>query len=118
MCRGFALLVLVTLLPGWALAQCDQFIGSWAGTWSQGQYGTHRLHVTHVSDQCIATLTYDFTEVPSGVVYQVPIRAGVMSFACNLPGGSCRLEVRDDVLSFTYRDPSGFENRGTFRRQR
>ena len=43
-------------------AACDQFLGLWSGTWSQGYYGTQR------------------------------------------------------ILRFTYTDPSGFVNRGVFRK--
>ena len=38
------------------------------------------------------------------------------AFDCNVRGGTCRLEVVDEVLQFTYTDPSGFVNIGVFRK--
>jgi hypothetical protein len=98
--------------------ECARFLGHWSGTWSQGQYGTQRIQVTHVSDQCIATLGYSPTQAMPERTQQVRIQAGIMAFGCNVPGGECRLEVLDDVLRFTYHDPSGFVNIGTFRKDR
>lgn len=94
------------------------FHGFWSGTWSQGFYGTQLIHVTHVSDQCVATLAYSPTEALPRLTREVPIEAGVMAFGCNVPGGACRLEVKDGELRFTYTDPSGFVNTGTFRKDR
>ena len=98
-------------------AACDQFLGLWSGTWSQGYYGTQRIHVTHVSDQCVATLAYSPTEAMPQSARAIPINAGVMAFGCNVPGGTCRLEVQDGELRFTYTDPSGFVNRGVFHKE-
>jgi hypothetical protein len=98
-------------------AACANFLGLWSGTWSQGFYGTQRIHVTHVSDQCVATLVYLPTEAPSEVSYQVPIEAGVMAFGRNA-GGACRLELTEGGLQFTYTAPSGWVNVGTFRKER
>jgi hypothetical protein len=97
---------------------CTAFLGDWSGTWSQGYYGTQRIHVTHVSQACVATLGYSPTEALPEVAYQVPIKDGVMGFPCNVPGGACRLEVLGDELRFTYTEPSGFVNVGTFRKER
>ena len=97
-------------------ANCAAFLGHWAGQWSQGYYGTQYIDVTHVSSQCVATLTYRPTEAPATKDYQVPIHDGAMEFGCNA-GGTCRIEIRDAALQFTYREPSGFVNIGTFARR-
>lgn len=99
-------------------ASCSAFLGNWSGTWSQGYYGTQRIHVTRISQQCVATLAYSPTEAMPEVAYQVPIQEGIMAFPCNIPGGACRLEVLDGELRFTYKEPSGFVNIGTFRKER
>jgi hypothetical protein len=97
---------------------CTDFLGQWSGTWSQGYYGTQRIHVTHVTDDCIATLAYSPTEAAPTVAHQLPIKDGVIAFGCNIPGGTCRLEVIGTELRFTYVEPSGFVNRGVFRKDR
>ena len=97
---------------------CSAFLGFWSGTWSQGYYGTQRIHVTNVSDQCVATLAYSPTEAAPRVEHFMPIKDGVIAFGCNVPGGACRMEVKEGELVFTYTDPSGFVNTGTFRRDR
>lgn len=97
-----------------APSECAAFLGHWAGQWSQGYYGTQYIDVTHVSAECIATLAYRPTDAPASTSYQVPIRDGAMQFACNVPGSTCRLEVKDGALRFTYTETSGFVNVGTF----
>lgn len=97
---------------------CTAFLGQWSGTWSQGYYGTQRIHVTHVSADCIATLAYSPTEAPPTVAKQLAIQDGAINFACNIPGGACRMEVVGDELRFTYREPGGFVNNGVFRKDR
>lgn len=94
--------------------ECGAFLGHWAGQWSQGFYGTQYIDVTHVSPQCIATVEYRPTEAPASTSYQVAIRDGAMEFGCNVPGSTCRIEVQDGTLRFTYRETSGFVNIGTF----
>lgn len=96
---------------------CTNFLGSWSGTWSQGFYGTQRIEVTQVSEDCVATLAYSPTEAAPTTAHQLPIKDGVIAFPCNA-GGTCRLEVVGAELRFTYREPSGFVNNGTFRRNR
>jgi hypothetical protein len=95
---------------------CTNFLGQWSGTWSQGYYGTQRIHVTHVTDKCIATLAYSPTEAAPTVAHQFPIKDGFIAFGCNVPGGTCHLEVVGAELRFTYTDPSGFVNNGVFRK--
>lgn len=121
--RGFVLAACVLAHAAFAQAApaevppaCASFLGAWSGTWSQGQYGKQRIHVTHVSEQCIATLAYSPTEAMPERSHPMQIRDGVIAFACNVPFGTCRIEVVDDVLRFTYKDPSGLVNVGTFRR--
>ena len=97
---------------------CAKFLGHWAGTWSQGFYGTQRIHVTHVSEQCMATLAYSPTEAAPQSAHQIPIEDGVMTFRCSVPGSSCRLEVKEDELHLMVTTPSGFANTGIFRRER
>jgi hypothetical protein len=109
---------LVPLLCVGQPADCAKFLGRWSGTWSQGQYGTQRIHVTHVTDQCVATLAYSPTEAMPQGGRLLPIVGGVIAFGCNVPGGTCRLEVKNAELLFTYTDPSGFVNNGTFRQDR
>lgn len=124
MTRPGALLLRMLLLaacgaPPAVLAQatCADFLGHWSGTWSQGFYGKQRIHITEVSPQCVATLAYSPTEAVPTVAHQLPIRDGVIAFACNGPAGQCRLEVQGEVLRFTFTDPSGFVNVGTFRKE-
>jgi hypothetical protein len=95
---------------------CTGFLGHWSGTWSQGFYGKQRIHVTHVSDDCVATLAYSPTEAAPTATHQLQIKEGIIAFPCNIQGGVCRMEVLGDELKFTYREPSGFVNQGTFRR--
>lgn len=95
---------------------CAAFLGHWSGTWSQGFYGRQRIHITEVSEQCVATLAYSPTEAVPTVSHQMPVRDGAIAFACNGPAGRCRIEVRGEELRFTFTDPSGFVNEGTFRR--
>ena len=95
---------------------CTSFLGHWSGTWSQGFYGTQRIHVTHVSDDCVATLAYSPTEAAPTTAHQLLVKDGVIAFPCNIRGSTCRLEVVGDELRFTYEEPSGFVNNGTFRR--
>ncbi len=97
---------------------CAKFLGKWAGTWSQGFYGTQRIHVTHVSPQCIATLAYSPTEALPQSSSQVAIQDGVMTFRCSVPGSSCRLEVKEDQLHLSVTTPSGFVNTAVFPRER
>jgi len=97
---------------------CAAFLGAWSGTWSQGFYGTQRIHVSHVSDQCVATLSYSPTEATPQVAHSIPIQEGVMAFGCSVPGGTCRLEVKDGELRITFTAPSGFVNTGVFRKDR
>lgn len=97
-----------------APSECTAFLGRWAGRWSQGFYGTQYIDVTDVSAQCIATLAYRPTEAPASTSYQVPIRDGAMQFDCNVPGSTCRLEINDGALRFTYTETSGFVNVGMF----
>lgn len=97
---------------------CANFAGQWSGTWSQGFYGTQRIHVTHVSGECVATLAYSPTEAMPTTAHQLPIKDGLITFPCNIPGGSCRLEVVGAELRFTYTEPSGFVNNGVFRKDR
>lgn len=99
-------------------AECARFLGDWSGQWSQGFYGTQRIHITHVSDQCVATLAYSPTEAPPERSQQIPIEGGAMTFRCSTPGSVCRLEVKDDTLRATVTVPSGFVNEGVFRRDR
>jgi hypothetical protein len=98
-------------------AQCSQFLGHWAGEWSQGFYGTQYIDVTSVSARCIATLAYRPTEAPASGEYQVPIRDGLMEFGCNRPGSICRVEIVNGTLRFTYTETTGFVNVGTFVRR-
>ena len=95
---------------------CADFVGQWSGTWSQGFYGTQRIHVTQVTSDCIATLAYSPTEAMPTVAHQLAIKDGVIAFACNVPGGTCRMEVLGGELRFTYAEPSGFVNEGVFRK--
>jgi len=95
-------------------ASCAAFLGHWAGQWSQGFYGTQYIDVTSVSPQCVATLAYRPTEAPASKTYQVPIRDGVIEFGCNVPGSTCRIEIANGALRFTYTETSGFVNIGTF----
>lgn len=97
---------------------CADFLGHWSGTWSQGYYGTQRIHVTQVSDDCVATLAYSPTEAAPTKAHRLPIKDGVIAFGCNVPAGNCRLKVEGAELRFTYTDPSGFVNNGTFRKDR
>jgi hypothetical protein len=97
--------------------ECSRYLGNWSGAWSLGFYGTQRLHVTHVSAQCVATLAYSPTEALPQSASQVPIQDGVMTFRCSVPGSSCRLEVKEDELHLTVTTPSGFVNTGVFRRE-
>lgn len=82
-------------------------------------YGTQWIHVTAVSPDCIAQVSYNPTgpDVPA-VKHALPIKDGLIEFVCN-PGqdGTCRLELVNGVLRARYADPSGFENIGTFRKQ-
>jgi hypothetical protein len=120
--------MLAALLPCICLGQqpapaphaptCHQFAGLWTGTFTQGQYGMQRIHVRHVSEQCVGKLAYNPAEGKPETVYEIPIRAGAMEFACSVPGGSCRLEYKDGELLFTFGDPSGFVNTGVFRKER
>ena len=95
---------------------CREFAGLWTGTFAQGQYGPQRIHVREVSDQCAAKLVYNPAEGKPETIYEIPIRAGAMEFACSIPGGQCRLEYKDGELLFTFRGPSGFVNTGVFRK--
>jgi len=99
-------------------AACTNFLGHWLGTLSQGYYGKQRIHVTHVTDECIATLAYSPTEAAPTVAHRLPVKDGFIAFGCNVPGGTCRLEVVGAELRFTYTDPSGFVNNGVFRKDR
>jgi hypothetical protein len=100
-----------------AAPACADFVGDWTGTWSQGFYGRQRIVVPQVSEQCVATLAYSPTEAMPTVWHQMPIRDGVIDFACNGPAGRCRIEARGETLHFTFTDPSGFVNVGTFRKK-
>jgi hypothetical protein len=100
-----------------APADCAKFLGSWIGTWSQGYYGKQRILVSHISDQCIASLGYSPSEEVPTKTRPMPIQAGAIAFDCNVPGGSCRMQVKGDELLFTYTEPSGFINTGTFRKE-
>jgi opacity protein-like surface antigen len=97
---------------------CRDFLGQWSGTWSQGYYGTQRIDVTQVSDDCVATLAYSPTDTAPTQAHRLPVRDGMIAFGCNVPGGSCQLRVVGGELRFTYTDPSGFVNNGTFRKDR
>ncbi|TWO68510.1 hypothetical protein FN976_23040 [Caenimonas sedimenti] len=119
------LLAAVCLVPHLCLGQegtrsvppeCARFLGLWSGTLSLGFYGKQRIHVTQVSDQCVATLAYSPTEAMPESSSQIPIQAGVMTFACSVPGSTCRLEVKEDALHLTVTTPSGFVNTGVFRK--
>jgi hypothetical protein len=104
--------------PAAAPASCGQFVGSWSGTWSQGFYGTQWIHVTGVSPDCIAQLTYNPTgaDVPPWT-HPVAIRDGVIEFTCNsAQDGTCRLEVVNAELRVRYSDRTGFVNLGVFRK--
>ncbi len=104
--------------PGHDAPSCQHFAGQWTGTFTQGQYGTQRIHVRHVSQQCLAKLAYNPVEGKPETVYEIPIQAGAMKFACSVPGGQCRLEYKDGELFFTFWDESGFVNTGVFRKDR
>ena len=88
----------------------------WSGTFSLGFYGKQRIHVTHVSGQCVATLAYSPTEAMPESSHRIAIEAGAMTFACSVPGSTCRLEVKEDTLHLTVTTPSGFVNTGIFRK--
>jgi hypothetical protein len=118
------LLAAACFLPCVCFAQavprtCADFAGSWSGTWSQGSYGTQWIHVTEVSDDCVARIAYSpYAAAPSSTAL-VPIKAGVMQFTCHTgTGGTCRLEIREGELQVAYTDPSGFVNNGIFRKTR
>ena len=116
------LLAAACLLPLGVQAQpasCAGFLGAWAGTWSQGFYGTQWIHVTEVSPDCIARVAYNPTgsEVPAWSS-EVPVTGGVIEFSCNRgSGGTCRLELADAEMRVRYSEPSGFVNLGVFRKQ-
>ena len=98
---------------------CAQFLGSWTGTWTHGVYGTQWIHVTAVSEQCLANVAYSSWSAVPPTTRPIPINAGVMQFSCNAgTGGTCRLEVKGAELLATYTDPSGFVNSGVFRKDR
>lgn len=98
---------------------CAQFLGSWTGTWSHGVYGTQWIHVTAVSERCIADVAYTAWSAVPPTTRPIPINDGVMAFTCNEgTGGTCRLEIKGAELLATYTDPSGFVNSGVFRKDR
>ena len=121
-------LLLVAALPWICSAQaaspeatagsCEQFLGLWEGAFSQGQYGTQRIEVKEVSDQCLAKLVYNPIEGRPETVHVLPIRSGAMVFPCSVPGGRCHLVHKDGELAFRFEDPSGFVNTGVFRKVR
>jgi hypothetical protein len=98
---------------------CTRFLGSWAGTWSQGFYGTQWIHITAVSPDCIAQVGYNPTglDIPA-VRHSLAIKDGVIEFVCHQArGGTCRFELVDGELRARYAEPSSFENLGVFRKQ-
>jgi hypothetical protein len=105
--------------PSVETARCQAFLGAWSGTWSQGYYGTQWIHVTEVSQDCVARIAYNPTgsDVP---VISTPFQVtnGVIQFVCHRAReGLCRLEVVDAELRVRYAEPSGFVNLGVFRKQ-
>jgi|CXWL01.1.fsa_nt_gi hypothetical protein len=105
--------------PASVPVECAQFLGSWSGEWSKGVYGTQWIHVTAVSEQCLANVAYSAWSAVPPATRPIPIDGGVMVFPCNAAtGGTCRLEIKGTELLATYTDPSGFMNSGVFRKDR
>ena len=123
----FAPLILVALpwicsaqppTPEGSAGSCENFLGRWEGVFSQGQYGTQRIEVREVSDQCIAKLVSNPIEGRPETVHVLAIRSGAMAFPCSVPGGRCQVVYKDGELAFRFEDPSGFVNTGVFRKVR
>jgi hypothetical protein len=78
--------------------ECAAFLGGWAGTWSNGNFGQLRFWVTSVSESCEATYTYNGR---SGVE---KITKGTLPIPCG--GGTCYFSSATDALNATYSQSS------------
>lgn len=78
--------------------ECAAFIGGWAGTWTNGDFGQLRLWITNITDSCEASYTYNGRD---GVG---KISSGTLPVPCG--GGTCYFSQSGDSLSASYSQSS------------
>jgi hypothetical protein len=78
--------------------ECAAFLGGWAGTWTNGNFGQLRLWVTKVTETCEANFTY------SGRDGVAKISNGTLPVPCG--GGTCYFSPSGDSLAGTYSQSS------------
>lgn len=78
--------------------ECAAFLGGWAGTWTNGNFGQLRLWVTKITDTCEATFTY------SGRDGVAKISNSTLPIPCG--GGTCYFSPSGDSLAGTYSQSS------------
>ena len=78
--------------------ECAAFLGGWAGTWTNGNFGQLRLWVTKITESCEASYTY------SGRDGTGKISNGSLPIPCG--GGTCFFSQSGDSLYGTYSQSS------------
>ena len=78
--------------------ECAAFLGGWAGTWPNGNFGQLRLWVTSVNSSCEATYNYN-GRGDSGLISK-----GTLSVPCG--GGTCYFSNPTDGIDASYSQSS------------
>lgn len=78
--------------------ECSAFLGGWAGTWPNGNFGQLRLWVTNVNSSCEATYIYN------GRGDTGQISKGTLPVPCG--GGTCYFSNPTDGIDASYSQSS------------
>ena len=78
--------------------ECAAFLGGWAGTWTNGNFGQLRLWVTKITDTCEASYSYNGREGTE------KISKGTLPIPCG--GGTCYFSQSGESLDASYSQSS------------
>lgn len=89
--------------------QCTAFVGKWVGNWQRNSHGSRWLHVSEVSDQCVAKWAYlEEDREPKGWNTGT-IVDGVLTVA-GRTGGVTVYKMNGQEIWVTYTSPSSNGN--------
>lgn len=83
--------------------ECAAFLGGWAGTWPNGNFGQLRLWVTSVNETCDATYLYNGRGGTDRIV------RGTLPVPCG--GGTCYFSNPSDGIDASYSQSSSQRTR-------